>query len=193
MRTKTQRLEQIKAYWLEANWKLCLELRQGADFQTVTRAIMTEQHALQAALQKELPAPMPKVRPQAPTTQPKNEPYRTHSGQGHGGQKRWASQDPRWQRHDKKQDTRSNQSHDHNGGTGSYTHQPRDSSGPRKSAGYPAKEGEWIRPIDPRTQCTHPMPYGAASDTAQHCRRHWRGQTGAGHSDQAYHATSWAT
>ena len=120
VRTKTQRLEQIKAYWLEANWKLCLELRQGADFQDVTRAIMTEQHALQSALQKELPAPMPKARPQAPTRQPKNEPYRTNSGQGHGGQKRWASQDPWWQRHDKRQDTRPYQSHDHNGGTDSY-------------------------------------------------------------------------
>lgn len=51
VRTKTQKLEHIKAYWLEANWKLCLELRQGADFQQVTRTIMTEQHALQAALQ----------------------------------------------------------------------------------------------------------------------------------------------
>ena len=30
VRTKTQKLEHIKAYWLEANWKLCLELRRGS-------------------------------------------------------------------------------------------------------------------------------------------------------------------
>lgn len=109
VRTKTQKLEHIKAYWLEANWKLCLELRQGADFQ---------QHALQAALQKELPAPMPKMKPQAPTRQHKHEPYRTDYGQGKGSNKRWASQGSWQQRQDKKQDARYNQSHKYNSGTG---------------------------------------------------------------------------
>ena len=118
VRTKTQRLEQIKAYWLDANWKLCLEMRQGGDFQQITRMIMTEQHALQAALQKEIPAPMPKVRPQPPTRPPKTEPYRNNQSSGKGGNKRWASQDSWQPRQDKKQDTRYSQSYRHNGGTG---------------------------------------------------------------------------
>ena len=118
VRTKTQRLEQIKAYWLDANWKLCLEMRQGGDFQQITRMIMTEQHALQAALQKEIPAPMPKVRPQPPTRPPKTEPYRNNQYSGKGGNKRWASQDSWQPRQDKKQDTRYSQSYRHNGGTG---------------------------------------------------------------------------
>ena len=107
VRTKTQKLEHIKAYWLEANWKLCLELRPGADFQ---------QHALQAALQKELPAPMPKMKPQAPTRQHKHEPsHRLRPGQG---KQQEMGQDSWQRRQDKKQDARYNQSHKYNSGTG---------------------------------------------------------------------------
>lgn len=106
VRTQTQRLEQIKAYRLDANWKLRLELRQGGSFSQTTKMIMTEQHSLQAALQKEIPAPMPKIKPQAPIKQPKNEPYRTNQNYGKGGAKRWASQESWQQCQDKKQDTR---------------------------------------------------------------------------------------
>ena len=119
VRSKPQRLEQIKAYWIEANWKLCLELRQGEEFGRVTKLIMAEQHSLQAALQKELPAPMPKVKPQSPKPG-KTEPYRTGGYPGKGGNKRWPSQDSWQPRQDKKQDTRYSQSYRQTGGTGGY-------------------------------------------------------------------------
>ena len=119
IRSKPQKLEQIKAYWLEANWKLCLELRQTGDFADITKTIISEQHALQSALQKELPAPMPKVKPQQPNRH-KNEPYRTVQPQGKGSNKRWATGDSWQPRQDKQQDTRYGQYHRYSGGTGGY-------------------------------------------------------------------------
>eukprot|EP00435_Cladocopium_sp_Y103_P059759 s29_g21.t1 len=89
VRSKTQKLEHLKMYWMQANWKICLELRQGADFATVTKQVMAEQHALQSALQKELPTAMPKVKPQIP---PKQNKGGHPTGKGTSN-KRWASQE----------------------------------------------------------------------------------------------------
>ena len=118
IRSKTQKLEQIKAYWLEANWKLCLELRQGGAFSDITKTIMHEQHSLQNALQTEVPAPMPKMKPAAPKA--KNEPYRPNPNQGKGGNKRWYREDSWQPRQDKNPDNRYGQSHKTSGGTGGY-------------------------------------------------------------------------
>eukprot|EP00438_Fugacium_kawagutii_P014457 Skav223504 [mRNA] locus=scaffold1160:147994:152414:- [translate_table: standard] len=56
-RSKPQKLEQLKAYWLEASWKMALQMRQGATFVTVANQIMDDNSSLQAALNKELPKP----------------------------------------------------------------------------------------------------------------------------------------
>ena len=124
VRTKTQKLEQIKQYWLEANWKVCLEMRQGTTFAEVTKQVMTEQHSLQSALQKELPLALPKPKPTPPTKQPKTEPYRaTGYNQGKGTQRgRWANHDQWSQRQPQKHDTRYSQPYRHSGGggTGGY-------------------------------------------------------------------------
>ena len=124
VRAKTQKLEQIKQYWTEANWKVCLEMRQGTTFAEVTKQVMMEQHSLQSALQKDLPLALPKPKPTPPTRQPKTEPYRaTNHHQGKGSQKgRWANQDQWSQRQSQKYDTKYSQPYRHSGGggTGGY-------------------------------------------------------------------------
>lgn len=52
-RSKQGKMEELKVYWVEAGWRLALELRQQNDFQTVTRDIMDDTAALQTALAKE--------------------------------------------------------------------------------------------------------------------------------------------
>lgn len=124
VRTKTQKLEQIKMYWTEANWKVCLEMRQGTTFAAITKQVMMEQHSLQSALQKELPQALPKPKPTPPTKQPKTEPYRASNySQAKGSQKgRWTNQEQWSQRQPQKYDTKYSQPYRYSGGggTGGY-------------------------------------------------------------------------
>eukprot|EP00438_Fugacium_kawagutii_P009049 Skav202984 [mRNA] locus=scaffold2274:623731:625850:- [translate_table: standard] len=100
-RSKSSRLEQIKAYWLDAGWKMALELRQGVPFETAAQAIMSDQYSVQAALARDPPA-APKNKPQPPkqthamqTTwnQPRNQ---------YQGQKRpqWETRGQPWKKYD---------------------------------------------------------------------------------------------
>ena len=54
-RSKTNKIEALKIYWIEASWRLALALRQGNDFATVSSDIMEDTAALQTALTKDLP------------------------------------------------------------------------------------------------------------------------------------------
>lgn len=56
-RARPNKLEQLKAYWLEASWRVALQMRQGIDFASATRQVMDDNSALQAALTKELTKP----------------------------------------------------------------------------------------------------------------------------------------
>ena len=82
-RGRTGKLEQLKSYWVEANWKLSLALRRGRDFQAVTEEIMGDQSSLQSALHRDPPAlPKPKPQPPARANQTKpNTPYRGNQNQ----------------------------------------------------------------------------------------------------------------
>lgn len=56
-RAKPNKLEQLKGYWLEAGWRLALQMRQGEPFEIVTAQIMEDTAALQNAIMKETPKP----------------------------------------------------------------------------------------------------------------------------------------
>jgi hypothetical protein len=56
-RSKTNKIEALKIYWIEASWRLALALRQGRDFAAVSAEIMEDTAALQTALTKDTPKP----------------------------------------------------------------------------------------------------------------------------------------
>ena len=45
-RSKTNKIEALKIYWIEASWRLALALRQGQEFATVSAEIMEDTAAL---------------------------------------------------------------------------------------------------------------------------------------------------
>ena len=53
-RSKQGKMEELKVYWVEAGWKLALELRQQHEFAEITRNIMEDTASLQTALTKEI-------------------------------------------------------------------------------------------------------------------------------------------
>eukprot|EP00913_Durusdinium_trenchii_P007654 g7191.t1 len=79
-RSRPGKIEQIKAYWLDAGWRVALTMRQGHDFTSASQAIMDDTGALQAALMKDLAIPKaPPRKPPARSTQSKGK------GGGKGG------------------------------------------------------------------------------------------------------------
>ena len=104
VRSKPQRLEQVKCFWVEMSWKIALQMRQGKDFAQLTAEVMKDQYSLQTALSRETPA-APKKMPQAPSKPGNKPPYQTpnrgdtprnQDRQNPGGQKRW-SKNESWQ------------------------------------------------------------------------------------------------
>ena len=96
VRSKPQRLEQVKCFWVEMSWKIALQMRHGKSFADLTSAVMKDQYSLQTALNRETPV-APKKMPQPPKQQQKG-PYqpaasrdnqRQNDRQQPGGQKRW--------------------------------------------------------------------------------------------------------
>eukprot|EP00438_Fugacium_kawagutii_P022680 Skav224904 [mRNA] locus=scaffold1112:436912:441234:- [translate_table: standard] len=93
-RSRSSRLDQLKTYWLDAGWRMALELRNGTDFGTIAEQIMQDQFALQAALARDPPA-MPKNKPQAPPKAPWKNPQ---SQQANPGKRRtWEASPGSWQ------------------------------------------------------------------------------------------------
>ena len=109
VRAQANKIDQVKAYWSEASWKMCLEMRQGRSFEEMAKNIMSDSAALQMALQREQPA-APKLKPKPPastSTRPhqfgrEKEPQSDQRRQGDyrrygGGEKRWSSRNDTWQ------------------------------------------------------------------------------------------------
>ena len=111
VRAKANKIEQLKSFWADASWRMCLEMRQGQSFEEMSREIMSDSSALQTALNREPPAaPKNKPKPQASSAPRGNQPYqKTQIAQGdykrHNqehrrnsyGNKRWQSGQDSWQ------------------------------------------------------------------------------------------------
>ena len=99
-RSRPGKIEQIKAYWTDARWKVALSMRQGYPFDQAMQQIIDDAAALQAALMKELGTTKPP--PKKPQSRPQHQ-----KGKGYGKSDRaetstWtssqSSQDRPWKR-----------------------------------------------------------------------------------------------
>ena len=111
VRAKANKIEQLKSFWADASWRMCLEMRQGRTFEEMSREIMSDSSALQTALNREPPAaPKNKPKPQA-SSAPRGNQYHERSSSGQSdhkyhsqdqrrntyGNKRWQSNQDSWQ------------------------------------------------------------------------------------------------
>ena len=103
VRSKASRIDQLKAFWLECSWKMCMEMRQNKPFEDVAKDIMSDTAALQTALQREAP-----TKPTPPKQPPRGGGHKEQRDQGtsrgygfgdhqsYGGQKRWQQGHESW-------------------------------------------------------------------------------------------------
>ena len=77
VRSKASRIDQLKAFWLECSWKMCVEMRQNKPFEEVTKDIMSDTAELQTALQREVP-----TKPTPPKQPPRGGGRNPHRDQG---------------------------------------------------------------------------------------------------------------
>eukprot|EP00438_Fugacium_kawagutii_P005919 Skav229269 [mRNA] locus=scaffold952:184886:185455:- [translate_table: standard] len=54
-RSKMGKIEELKLYWIEASWKMALEMRQHGDFAICSCNVMEDTASLQSALLKDQP------------------------------------------------------------------------------------------------------------------------------------------
>eukprot|EP00435_Cladocopium_sp_Y103_P018819 s4909_g4.t1 len=95
-RSKNGKLEQLKAYWLEASWRVSLAMRNGTTFQAATKDVMNDQFQLQAALAKDVPMPKTKPAPKASAPAPRQTQTWNRNTQPSRPAKRWQSQHQQW-------------------------------------------------------------------------------------------------
>ena len=76
-RARPGKIEQLKAHWTDAGWRLALAMGQGHQFDHAMQGIIDDTAAVQAALMKEMGAP------KAPPKKPPSRPYQP-KGKGYG-------------------------------------------------------------------------------------------------------------